>query len=156
MRIVCVGDTHSRFVNACVCDAAYRSINPLAAIPDAVQPYRVQSSRLSLLSTGTARKSIKDLTAQRKQVYTGSLAPADMRKARGRTWRLVSKDRTIGTVRGEGTAAAWSPRAGEFAGAGSLVRPGTLSICAFTCGERLQGQEGGESLASGRMRHNRI
>ena len=45
MRIVCIGDTHSRLVNACVCDVAYRSVTPLMAIPEAVYPYRVRISR---------------------------------------------------------------------------------------------------------------
>jgi hypothetical protein len=48
MRIVCIGDTHSRLLNACVCDVAYRSVNPLVAIPDAVYLYRVRISRRPL------------------------------------------------------------------------------------------------------------
>lgn len=52
--------------------------------------------------------------------------------------------------------APWSTRVGEFAGAGSLIRPCALSICVFTCGGHLQGQRGSESLSSGRVRHNRI
>jgi len=59
-------------------------------------------------------------------------------------------------MRGDGVKALWSARAGEFTGAGSLIRPGVLLTCAFTFGERLRGQEGGESLSSGRVHHNRI
>jgi hypothetical protein len=68
----------------------------------------------------------------------------------------VSKDRTVETMRDDVMKALWSARAAEFVGAGSLIRPGVLSTGTFTCGERLRGQEGGESLSSGRVHHNRI
>src|ERR1700753_1774785 len=105
MRIVCIGHTHSRLLSACVCDVAYRSVNPLVAIPDIVYPYRVRISRLPLNSRSLVSKRgkfIKNLTIQRRRVYTRGLALADMRRARGRTWRLVSKDLAIRTMRGDG------------------------------------------------------
>jgi hypothetical protein len=52
--------------------------------------------------------------------------------------------------------ASWLPRAGVFAGVGSLVRPSHLSACVFTGGGRLCGQGVGESLSSRQEHHNRI
>ena len=80
-----------------------------------------------------------------------------MQKARGRKWRLVSTGRTTRTLMSHGMAATlWSSGAYVLVCARSLIRPGYLSVCAFTGGEHLQGQGAGESLSSRQVRHNLI
>lgn len=60
MLIVCIGETRSRSVNTCVCDAACRSVSQFAAI-QGISP------------TSRCEKTIKDLTRQSGQAYIETL-----------------------------------------------------------------------------------